>query len=134
MARPLTFANITDIPLSTTNPNVLSGIPESQLTEAAQVEMFFTRETVDVQASAKVGSDNVLPQSPVNVVAAVGTLPSLRDDRLIISNGFAGDFVSVLGVNADAAAARELRTVVRITAIGDVALRDAMMKQQGALV
>lgn len=130
--RPTTFINVTDVPLSTTNPNIFVNIPESRITEASFVQMTFNRETTAILITAKVGSDEVLPSSPVTVEATLGVLPSIRDDTIVETFAQAGDIISVAATNSDGAAAREIRAIVRVTAISDMDLVQVMKARQVA--
>lgn len=130
--RPTTFTNITDVPSGETDQNVYVSIPESRITEASFVQISFNRETVDILVTAKVGSDEVLPSAPVTVEATVGVLPSIRDDTIVETFAQAGDIISLAVTNSDGAAAREIRTIVRLTAINDMDLVQVMKARQVA--
>ncbi len=130
MPRPYTFMVIDDIPAGGSRVDILTNITVAKIAEMSLIEIFLNGEGVDVEASAKIGSDEVLTLGPVTVEATVGVLPSLRDDRVVASFAQAGDSVSISGRNSNAAA-QELRAIVRVTAIGDVALREAVEKQAG---
>ncbi len=130
MARPYTFQVINDIAAGGSETDILTQVSVAKITEMSLVEIFLNGETVSIEASAKIGADEVLPIGPVTVEATVGVLPSLRDDRVVASFAQAGDTVSISGRNAGGAAG-ELRAIVRVTAIGDVALREAVEKQAG---
>jgi len=130
MPRPYTFQVINDIGAGASVVDILTEITVAKIAEMSLIEIFLNGEGVDVEASAKIGSDEVLTLGPVTVEATVGVLPSLRDDRVVASFAQAGDSVSISGRNSNAAA-QELRAIVRVTAIGDVALREAVEKQAG---
>lgn len=130
--RPTTFQTIFDVALSDTEPNIFVNIPESRITEASFIQISLNAESVDIRATVKVGSDEVLPSSQLTVDATVGSFPSIRDDTIIESFAQAGDIISLAAVNSDAAAAREVRAIVRITSIGDADLVAVMKARQAA--
>ncbi len=130
MARPYTFQVVNDIGAGLSVTDILTQVSVAKISEMSLVEIFLNAESALVEVSAKIGADEVLTLGPVTVEATVGVLPSLRDDRVVASFAQAGDTVSISGRNADVAA-RELRAIVRVTAIGDVALREAVEKQSG---
>jgi len=77
-------------------------------------------ETTDVTAGVNIGGEQALIDgSGVTIQAAVGVLPILPDDQLVVTFGGIGNQVTVSGANADAAAARELRSIARIFEVDD---------------
>jgi len=134
MAAPYTITAISDIPLSDSVGDLFAEKRGRRLTEPALVEIALNAEDVDVTAGATVGATEVLSAgSRVTLQATVGILPVFPDDILIQTFGGTGDEIIVSGVNADAAAAAELRAVAKITAISDVALRRAILQGVGAV-
>jgi len=133
MGDPYTIVAIEDIPLSDSVEDLFAGKRGRRLVEPALVEIALNAEDVDVTAGATLGSTEVLSAgSRVTLQATVGILPIQPDDILVQSFGGTGDEIIVSGVNADAAAAAELRAVAKITAISDVALRRAVLQGVGA--
>jgi len=130
--RPTTFQELNDVPLSFTNPNIFVNIPESRITEASFVQISLNAESTEIRATVKVGSDEVLPSSQLTVDATAGAFPSIRDDTIIETFAQAGDIISIAAVNSSGAAAREIRAIVRITAIGDMDLVAVMKARQAA--
>lgn len=130
--RPTSFIQIFDIPAADTEPNIFVQIPEARITEASFVQFSLNREAVTVLITVKVGSDEVLPSSPVTLEATVGVLPSIRDDTIIETFAQAGDIISIAASNSDGAAAREIRAIVRVTAINDMDLVQVMKARQVA--
>jgi len=134
MGSPYTIVAIEDIPLSDSVEDLFQGKRGRRLTEPALVEIALNAEDVDVTAGATLGSTEILSAgSRVTLQATVGILPVFPDDVLIQSFGGVGDEIIVSGVNADAAAAAELRAVAKVTAISDVALRRAVLQGVGAV-
>jgi len=132
MASPYTITAINDIAISGRVNDLFQGIRGRILTEPALVEIAYNAEDVDITVGTTLGPTEVLPAgSRVTLQATVGVLPILPDDVLVSSFGGATDEIIVSGVNADAAAARELRAVARVTAITDVALRRAVLQSTG---
>lgn len=130
--KPYTITAIEDIPLSDSNDNILLGKRGVTLTEAAIVLIALNRETVDVTAGVTIGTTDVLSAgSPVTVQAVVGVMPVLPDDIIVTSMGQNQDDIIVSGRNADAAVARELRAIVKVIAIEDQALLEAVSRVQG---
>lgn len=122
MARPYTIPVIEDIPLASTVQNLLEGRSGRVLDEPSRVRLYATRETVDVTVGMTLGREEVVPAGSVAALnATAGTLPSRQDDLLAETLGNGGDEIIVQGVNADGAAARELRLIVDVISIEDLA-------------
>lgn len=112
-ARGYSMAAITDIAIGGSVNNVLANIPGVKLAVRSLVQIFLTRENVNVLATVTVGGTNVFPQGPTNISTVVGSLPSTQDDQIIEVVGEAGSEIIVAGTNADAAAS-ELRALVKV--------------------
>ncbi len=130
--RPTTFIDVTDVPAASTDKNVYVDIPESRITEASFIQFSINRETTGILVTVKVGSDEVLPSSETTIEATVGVLPSIRDDTIIETFAQAGDIISMAVTNSDGAAAREVRSIVRVTAISDMDMVQIMKARQVA--
>jgi len=134
MAEPYTLTAISDVPLSESDNDLLDGQRGRTLTEPSLVEIALNAEDVDVTMSVTIGAIDVLSAgSRVTLQATVGVLPSLRDDVLVRSFGFAGNEIIVGARNADAAAAREARAIVRVTAVEDVDLMKVVTQAAGQI-
>jgi len=131
MAVPVAFAFVFDIPLSTSEPNIIADIPGSQLAEKSLVQVFLNGETSDVRAQISVGSEQVLPEAPVTVQATDGILPTVPDDIAVTTFGNAGNQITIKGTNLDAAAARELRTKVQTFPTSDIQLMSQALRLVG---
>ena len=108
------ITGITDIALSGTVQNVIANKRGVTLARPSTVQIYLTRETANVTASVTVGGVTVLESGPVNINATTGTLPSTQDDLVIECIAAAGDEIIISGANADGAAARELRALVKV--------------------
>lgn len=131
MAGPYTITQIFDIPLSDNIDDLLTGKRGRVLPEASLVEVALNVEDVDVSVGVLIGATDALSAgSRVTLQATVGVMPIFPDDAIIRTFGDAGDEIIISAVNADAAAAREVRAVVRVTPIDDVMLMNAVKAQQ----
>jgi len=127
MGRPYSMTVINDVALSSTVQNVLAGLRGRTLQANSMVEVFMNAEDVDMSVGVTVGATEALPAgSRVTLNATVGDMPSTRDDRVVRTFGNRGDEIVIQAVNADAAAAVEIRVIVWVTEIDDVALANAV--------
>jgi len=126
MARPYSITQVSSIPLSDAIQNIIEGIAGRTLAEDSLVEVAANMGDADVSMQMTIGGDQVLPAGPVNLEAGAGVLPSVRDDLIISTFGKAGDEMIIRGQNDDAAAAAQLRVIIRVTPIDDVVLARAM--------
>jgi len=123
MARPYTITVINDIPLGSTIQNLIEGRSGRVLDEASRVRVYATRETVDVTMGFTLGREQVLPAGSVTAINTVaGSLPSRQDDLITETLGAELDEIIIQGVNADGAAARELRLIVDVISVADLAV------------
>lgn len=112
-ARGQSITGITDIAAAGDIDNVIKNKPGTVLSRRSAVQIFLTREAVEVLATVTVGGSIVFPQGPVNLVATVGTIPSTQDDLIIEVIAQKGDEIIIAGTNS-AAGALELRALVKI--------------------
>ncbi len=124
------IAAISDIGIGSSVANVIAELPGSKLAEVSMVEIYLTREGVDVLASVTIGGTNVFPAGPVNISTVVGSLPSTQDDNVITALGRPGDDIIIAGTNANAAA-QELRALVKVMPLDDTALVAAIKARTG---
>jgi len=120
-----TLTGITDIDAGGEIDNVVKNKPGVKLNQLSLVDIFLTRESVDVLTTVTVGGSIVFPQGPVNVVAAVGTLPSTEDDNIITVIAQPQDEIIIAGTNSNAAP-QELRALVKVMPIDDAMLATAI--------
>lgn len=121
MARPYTITVINDIGIGSTVQNLVEGRSGRVLDEPSRVRVFATRETVDVTMGMILGREEVLPAGSVTALnATVGTLPSRQDDLITETFGDTGMEIIIQGVNADGAAARELRLLIDVISVDDL--------------
>ncbi len=131
MAGPYTITAIFDIPLSDRVDDLLTGRRGRVVPEASLVEIALNVEDVDVTVGVTVGAIDALSAgSRVTLQAVVGTMPIFPDDAIIRTFANPGDEIIISGVNADAAVAAEIRAVVRVTPVDDVALMNAVKAMQ----
>jgi len=128
MARvPYTLTAISDIALSSSVQNIFSDQQGRTLPQASMVLVALNGETVDVSAGVNIGGEQTLEAgSRVTLQATVGELPIIPDDQLVVSFGQSGQEMIVSGRNADAAAARELRAIIRVFPTDDFVLARVM--------
>jgi len=124
MAGPYTISTLNDVPAATTE-NLLTGLRGRVLAAPSRVQIALNSELATDRISVLVGSDNVLDNARVTTVAGGGIMPILPDDNIITTFGNAQDEIIINGFNS-AGAASEIRAIVRVTEIDDVALQRAM--------
>ena len=135
MAEPYTLTAISDVPLSESDNDLLDGQRGRTLTEPSLVEIYLNAEDVDITMGVTIGAVDVLSAgSRVTLEALVGRLPSIQDDRLVSTFGLAGNEIIISARNADAAAANEARAIVKVTAVEDVDLMNAVRNASGGNV
>lgn len=117
--RPTTLSIIEDLAIGASGVDILREQADAQVKELSVAVVYMNRESVDVTAQIKAGSDEVMPLGPSAVNATVGDTPLIPDDRAVITFLRPGERLQVLGTNANAAA-QELRVVVQIYAFTDV--------------
>lgn len=126
MARPKTLSIIEDLAIGAAGVDILREQADAQVKEPTVVVVYGNREGVDVTAQIKAGSDEVMPLGPTPINATVGDGPILPDDRLVLTLLMPGERIQVLGTNANAAA-QELRVVVQLFALSDIARIPALL-------
>jgi len=132
MADGYSITQITDIPLSESDDNIILAKGGTKLVEPSLVEVFANAEDVDVTMGVRIGSTDVLQAgSRVTLQATVGVMPSTRDDKIVSAIGRADEEIIVSGRNADAAAAAELRVIIFVTPINDVILQRTAREVSG---
>jgi len=121
MARPYTITIVEDIPQASTVQNLVEGRSGRVMDEPSRVRVYATRETVDVTLGFVFGREEILPAGSVtNISTVIGSLPSRQDDLITETFGDTGNEIIIQGVNADAAAARELHLLIDVTAVDDI--------------
>jgi len=119
MARPYSISVIEDVPLSSVR-SILRDSRGRSVTEPSRVQVYANRETVDVTYNVLIGADSAYEDGVAAIQATVGQGPVIPDDLIIDSFADTGDEIIVRARNADAAAAREARVLIRVTPIGDI--------------
>jgi len=125
MADPYTITNITDVPLSST-VSIIAGERGRTLDEPSRVQIFANRESVDILYNITLGGTSLIQDGIAAINATAGDAPSTRDDKIIDTFGEVGAELVIRAANSDAAAAREARVIVFVTAVDDNALQMAM--------
>lgn len=131
MAIPVALNKVFDIPLSSSEDNIIKNVPGAVLAEDSLVQIFLNGETTDVRAQISVGGNQVLPESNVTIQATDGVLPNTPDDIVISTFGRAGQEITIRGTNLDAAAARELRAKVQTFPSSDIQLLSQALRAVG---
>jgi len=132
MADGYSITQITDIPLSESDDNIILAKGGTKLQEPSLVEVYANVEDVDVTMGVRIGDTDVLQAgSRATLQATVGVMPSTRDDKIVSAVGQANEEIIVSGRNADAVAAAELRVVIFVTPINDVILQRAAREAVG---
>lgn len=124
------LAKVESVPAGGVVNNIVKDLPGVKLAAASKVEIFLTREDVDVTIQVTVGGTNVYPQGPANINTVAGTLPSTQDDRLITVFARASDEILIAAFNANAAP-KEARALVKVLPIDDVILASAVRMRRG---
>jgi hypothetical protein len=125
LASGYSISGISDIDATGNVDNVIANKRGRTLKELSVVDIYLTRESVDVQAAVTVGGTEVFPQGPVNIETVAGSLPSTQDDRVITTIGQPNDEIIIAGTNANAAA-QELRALVKVMPLDDAAVVSAL--------
>ena len=128
MALPYTMSAISDIPANDT-VNLLAGLRGRTLPGPSRVQIFLTREAINVLTNILIGGESVLQGGLAQINATVGTSPIVPDNKMVDSFGFGGQEIILEGQNLTAAAL-ELRALVMITPMDDVLLQ-AMIQLPG---
>ncbi len=123
MASPYTIPTITDVVAGATT-NLLTGLFGRVLAFQSRVQIALNSELVTDRVSVLIGGETIMDNGRVTTVAGAGIMPSVRDDNLITTFGNGGDEIIINGFNS-AGAASEVRAIVRVTEIDDVALLKA---------
>jgi len=131
MAIPVALTKVFDIPLSSSEDNILKNVPGAVLAEDSLIQISLNGETTDVRAQISVGGNQVLPESNVTIQATDGILPITPDDNVISTFGRAGQEITIRGTNLDAAAARELRAKVQTFPSSDILLLSQALRSVG---
>ena len=106
--------------------NVIANKRGRTLNKLSVVNIFLTRSTVDILATVTVGGTDVFPAGPVNINTVDGSLPSTEDDDVITCLAFPNDEIIIQGTNADGAASQELRALVKVMPVDDMAIVAAL--------
>jgi len=131
MAIPVALTKVFDIPLSSSEDNIIKNVPGAVLAEDSLVQIALNGETTDVRGQISIGGNQVLPESNVTIQATDGVLPITPDDIIISTFGKAGQEITIRGTNLDAAAARELRCKIQTFPTSDLQLLSQALRGVG---
>ena len=120
-----TISAIVKVPVGGSIDNVVENKPGITLNEPSRIQIFMSRETVNLQVSITIGGANVMPQGPTALNPTVGVLPSTQDDMLVDVMAQKSDTIIIAATSTDAAI-REIRALVFITPVSDAVLSSAM--------
>jgi len=127
------IAAVNDVPLGGSIDNIFKNLPGVKLRSMSLVQIFLTRESVDVLVGVTIGGSQVLPSgSAVSINTVDGSLPSTQDDEVLSVIAQGGDEIIVSGTNSNVAA-QQLRGLAFITPIDDAMLRTAIKLRKGTL-
>jgi len=123
MASPYTISTLNVVPIATSE-NLLTGLKGRVLAAPSRVQIAYNSELVTDRVSVLIGGENVLDNARVTTVAGSGIMPTLPDDNMTTTLGDTGDEIIINAFNPSAATS-EIRVIVRVTEIDDVALLKA---------
>jgi len=109
--------------------NIIANKPGVKLpgtaVQLSNVDIFLTRESVDVEFNVTVGGSNVYPQpGPANINTVIGSLPSTQDDKVISCVAQGGDEIVIAASNSNAAA-RQASALVKVQPLDAAQARSA---------
>lgn len=125
MAQGYSITGVSDIPANDAVDNVIANKRGRTLQRMSVVDIYLTRESVDVQVSVTIGGTEVFPLGPANIDTVAGSLPSTQDDNVITAIGLPNEEIIIAGTNANAAA-QELRALVKVMPVDNSAIVAAL--------
>lgn len=119
------IAQVFSVPAGGAENNIIADKPGVKLPQTSTVDIYLTREDVDILFNVTIGGTNVYPQpGPANISTVLGSLPSTHDDKIISVVAAAGDEIIISASNANAAA-KEARALVKVMPVDDAMLVSA---------
>jgi len=119
------IAQVFDVPIGGAENNIIANKPGVKLAQTSVVDIYLTRESVDVVFNVTIGGTNVYPQpGPANISTVDGSLPSTQDDKVISVVAAAGDEIIISASNSNAAL-QEARALVKVMPVDDAMLVSA---------
>jgi len=119
------IAQVFSVPIGGSENNIIANKPGVKLPQTSVVDIYLTRESVDVVFNVTIGGTNVYPQpGPANISTVLGSLPSTQDDKIISVVAARGDEIIISASNSNAAA-QEARALVKVMPIDDAMLVSA---------
>jgi hypothetical protein len=126
MAVPQTISQITDLGIGASGVNILDGLSAATLDEMSVVQVFASRESVDVTLQIVVGDVEVMRLGPCAVDATVGNPPVTPNNLIYQGLGKPTQKIAINGTNVNAAA-QELKCIVKIVSVNDAAVMPALI-------
>lgn len=119
------IAQVFKVPIGGSENNIIANKPGVKLPSTSVVDIYLTRESVDVVFNVTVGGTNVYPQpGPANINTVNGSLPSTQDDMIISIVAARGDEIIISASNSNAAE-QEARALVKVMPVDDAMLVSA---------
>jgi len=116
------IAQVFDVPIGGATNNIIADKPGVKLVETSVVDIYLTRESVDVLFNVTIGGTNVFAQpGPANISTIGGSLPSTDNDKIITVIAQAGDEIIISASNQNVAL-QEARALVKVMPIDDAML------------
>lgn len=113
------IAQVFAVPIGGSENNIIANKPGVKLPATSLVDIYLTRESVDVVFNVTIGGTNVYPQpGPANISTVAGSLPSTQDDKIISVVAAKGDEIIISASNQNAAL-QEARALVKVMPIDD---------------
>jgi len=129
------IAQVFSVPAGGSENNIIANKPGVKLpggpTQLSNVDIFLTREGVDVDYNVTIGGTNVYPQpGPANISTVAGSLPSTQNDKVISVLAQGGDEI-VIAANNSNIAAQEARALVKVQPLDAAQARSAQNLRLG---
>jgi len=119
------IAAVVSIGAGETVANLIKDKPGVVLDLPSKVDIFLTRSAVGVDFTVTIGATNVYPSGPANISTVAGSLPSVRDDKVITVFAQKSDEILILAINTTASV-KEARVLVKTMPVDDQMLLAVM--------
>jgi len=125
------IAQVVTVAAGETVNNIIKDLPGAVLDAPSKVNIFLTRAAVGVNVGVTIGGTEVYPSGPTNISTVAGSLPSVRDDRVITVFAAKADEILIRATNATAGDI-EVRALVKTMPVDDAMLSAVMAMRRGA--
>lgn len=115
------FSGVVDVPANSSDDNIVENKPGVILPQGSRIDVFLTREAVDVLLTVTIGGKVVFPAGPVNINTVAGSLPSTHDDKVVSVIAAKGDDILIAAQNLTAGAL-EARALVKVAPVATARL------------